>query len=75
MRLSQIPTALRKRVAEHARYRCGYCLTPEWIVGSAMEVDHLIPEALGRTTEEENLWLACSLRNFSGSITLRAWTG
>ena len=28
-----------------------------------MELDHLIPEALGGRTEEENLWLACSLCN------------
>ena len=25
-----------------------------------MELDHLIPEALGGVTAEENLWLACS---------------
>jgi 5-methylcytosine-specific restriction endonuclease McrA len=30
-----------------------------------MEIDHLIPEALGGGTEEENLWLACSLCNDS----------
>jgi hypothetical protein len=28
-----------------------------------MELDHLIPEALGGSNEEENLWLACSLCN------------
>jgi hypothetical protein len=28
-----------------------------------MELDHLIPEALGGLTVEENLWLACSLCN------------
>jgi hypothetical protein len=28
-----------------------------------MEMDHLIPEALGGLTEEDNLWLACSLCN------------
>jgi hypothetical protein len=28
-----------------------------------MEIDHIIPEALGGSTEEENLWLACSLCN------------
>ena len=25
-----------------------------------MEIDHLIPEALGGRSDEENLWLACS---------------
>lgn len=28
-----------------------------------MEVDHLIPQSLGGPTEEDNLWLACSLCN------------
>ena len=28
-----------------------------------MEIDHIIPEVLGGLTEEENLWLACSLCN------------
>ena len=28
-----------------------------------MELDHLIPEALGGVTAEENLWLACSACN------------
>jgi hypothetical protein len=28
-----IPQALRQQVAEQSRYRCGYCLTSEAIVG------------------------------------------
>src|SRR5690242_9586962 len=33
-----------------------------------MDFDHIIPEALGGPTEEENLWLACSLCNaFKGN--------
>lgn len=58
-----IPPLLRRRVAEQARYRCGYCLTLEVIVGTPMEVDHIIPQSLGGLTEENNLWLACSLCN------------
>jgi hypothetical protein len=36
-----------------------------------MEIDHLLPECLGGTTEEDNLWLACSLCNDhkSGRVT------
>lgn len=63
MSRTRIPTWLRERVAETARYRCGYCLSREVVVGTPMEVDHLIPEALGGLTEETNLWLACSLCN------------
>jgi hypothetical protein len=58
-----IPKALRDLVASQACYRCGYCLTAEAVVGAPMEIDHLIPEALGGLTEENNLWLACSLCN------------
>ena len=58
-----IPKALRDRVSRQARYRCGYCLTLETIVGASMEIDHIIPQALGGPTEEDNLWLACSLCN------------
>lgn len=54
---------LRDRVAAAARYRCGYCLTSEAVVGAPMEIDHIIPQSLGGETTEENLWLACSLCN------------
>lgn len=59
----RIPKALRRRVTEQAKHRCGYCQTSELIVGAPMEIDHIIPESLGGLTEEENLWLACSLCN------------
>ena len=58
-----IPKALREKVAAQARHRCGYCLTSEAIVGTPMEIDHIIPQSLGGLTEEDNLWLACSLCN------------
>lgn len=58
-----IPKALRQRIAEQAQHRCGYCLTIELLVGAPMEIDHIIPLALGGRTEENNLWLACSLCN------------
>jgi hypothetical protein len=63
MSRTYIAKSLRERVAVQARHRCGYCLTTEAIVGTPMEMDHLIPEALGGLTEEDNLWLACSLCN------------
>ncbi len=58
-----IPKALREKVTAPAQHRCGYCLTAESIVGTPMEIDHLIPQSLGGLTEEANLWLACSLCN------------
>jgi HNH endonuclease len=58
-----IPDQLRERVAREGRYRCGYCLSAEQIVGLSMEIDHLIPRVLGGSTVEENLWLACPACN------------
>lgn len=58
-----VPKELRERVAAQARHRCGYCLSQENILGFPMEIDHLIPQALGGPTVEENLWLACSACN------------
>jgi hypothetical protein len=58
-----VPKALRERVAAQARQRCGYCLTTERITGAPMEIDHIIPHSLGGPTEEDNLWLACSMCN------------
>jgi 5-methylcytosine-specific restriction endonuclease McrA len=58
-----ISKALRELVSQQARQRRGYCLTQEAIVGTSMEIDHIIPESLGGLTEEANLWLACSLCN------------
>jgi hypothetical protein len=37
-----IPAALRELVVRQAGNRCGYRLTNEKVVGSPMEIDHLI---------------------------------
>lgn len=63
MSRSHIAKWLRDRVAEAARHRCGYCLSAERVVGARMEIDHIIPRSAGGLTEEDNLWLACSLCN------------
>ncbi len=65
MSRTYISKHLRELVAAQARHRCGYCLTAEAIVGVPMELDHIIPEVRGGLTEENNLWLACSLCNDS----------
>ncbi|MCW5848913.1 MAG: HNH endonuclease [Anaerolineae bacterium] len=63
MSRSYISKQLRERIAAQARYRCGYCLTQEKVIGMPMEIDHIIPEAQAGETVEDNLWLACSLCN------------
>lgn len=55
-----IPKALRRRVANQARHRCGFCLSGEALTGIPCDVDHIVPVAAGGQTVEENLWLVCS---------------
>jgi hypothetical protein len=69
---SYVSKELRRKVAEAARHRCGYCLTSELVVGSEMDVEHIIPEAAGGPTEEANLWLSCSKCNDHKSIKTQA---
>jgi HNH endonuclease len=59
----RVPRRLRDRVARTAAYRCGYCLTPETIAGFRLSIEHIIPQAKGGKTVEENLWLACHACN------------
>jgi hypothetical protein len=54
-----IPERVRLRVAEAARFRCGYCLTSQRVIGPLLEIEHILPEARGGTSEEMNLFLAC----------------
>jgi len=54
-----IATSLRERISLKAKNRCGYCLRTEELMGMQMTVDHIIPSAVGGTTTEDNLWLAC----------------
>lgn len=65
-----ISAALREHVSRQARYRYGYCLRSEELMGMPVTLDHIIPEAAGVPTSEENLWLACRLCNeFKGMQT------
>ena len=57
MSQAYVSKELRDRVAAQARYRCGYCLTAQAIVGTPMEIDHLLPESLGGLTEEIDIVL------------------
>lgn len=72
MSRSKIPTTLRRRVQAAARLRCGYCQTQQVVVGYPLHVDHIIPEAIGGQTVEENLWLACSVCNNAKGIQTAA---
>ena len=62
-RKARVPRPLRERVARTAGYRCGYCRTPQSIAGFRLSIEHIIPQAKGGETVEENLWLACHACN------------
>ena len=65
-----ISEQVRARVSAQAQNRCGYCRSLEMYVLGILEIDHIIPKAIGGSDEEENLWLACSLcNNYKGTQT------
>ena len=59
MSKASIPATLWQLVLEQAGHRCGYCRSSSEITGAGLEIDHLLPEARGGLTVEENLWAAC----------------
>lgn len=67
---AKIPVPLQNKIRRQARYRCGYCLCSEALLGMPMEIEHLIALATGGTDDEENLWLSCRRCNgFKGILT------
>jgi hypothetical protein len=63
MSRAKIPSTLQAKVRRTSEERCGYCQSPQPLVMSLLEVEHIIPIADGGTNDEGNLWLACSLCN------------
>ena len=63
MSRAHISAVLREQVRRDSHARCGYCHSPEAFLGMPLDVDHLIPEAVGGHTTRDNLWLACSRCN------------
>ena len=68
MTKAHIPRSLRQRVVAEFRNRCAYCHTLTAITGAHLVIDHIIPEAAGGPTVQENLCLAChSCNEFKGA--------
>jgi 5-methylcytosine-specific restriction endonuclease McrA len=66
----KIPAALSQKIREQSRFRCGYCLLSESLIGMRLEFEHLIPVASGGETVEANLWLSCrSCNSFKSNQT------
>ena len=58
-----ISQAVRRKIANLAGHRCGYCLTSQKISGAQMHIEHIKPQSQGGTSAEQNLWLACAWCN------------
>jgi HNH endonuclease len=68
--MSKIHKDVQRRVRAQARNRCGYGISLQKYILGLLEMEHIHPEALGGTNDEENLWLACRLCNgFKGIQT------
>ena len=63
MKRKAIPVQIEARVRQAARHRCGYCLTPQWLLPLELELEHLIALALGGSNKEDDLWLSCRACN------------
>jgi 5-methylcytosine-specific restriction endonuclease McrA len=58
-----IPPALRQLVYQRAGGCCEYCLIPDAVTFAGHEIDHIISQKHGGSTEANNLALACVLCN------------
>jgi len=67
-----ISKAVRRRVRNTFGNRCSYCLAAQRYVLSKLEVEHIIPFALGGSNDEWNLCLACRLCNLYKSYQIEA---
>lgn len=70
--MTRIKKDLEEKVRRRAKYRCGYCQTPQDLLAYKLEIEHLFPRGLGGETVEENLWLACRECNSHKAMKIRA---
>ncbi len=61
--MSKVAEKLKTKLRKQAKNRCGYCLLPQSLNPTLLEIEHILPTAKGGTDNEENLWLACRLCN------------
>jgi hypothetical protein len=63
MSTEQSHGSLRNRLRTQAGDRCGYCHSHQQYVLGPLEIEHIVPQARGGSSDESNLWLACRLCN------------
>ena len=72
MSSSYISEPVRQRVCEAFGDRCAYCLSSQRYANSKLEIEHIIPKAIGGSDDELNLCLACRLCSSYKSIQTEA---
>ncbi len=60
-----IPVAVGRLVRQRARERCEYCQSPAGVASAPFSLDHIHPDSLGGTSDEDNLALSCSFCNLA----------
>jgi len=66
--MRKISRKLADKIRQQAKNRCGYCLLPQNLNPTLLEIEHIQPTAKNGTDEEENLWLACRECNSHKSV-------
>ncbi len=68
--MTYVSPAKRRSIAVRANFRCEYCLSSEQITSGPYHVEHIWPEALGGSSQLENLAYACPRCNaYKGTRT------
>lgn len=58
-----ITSSLRQQVRGRFQGCCAYCRTPESLVATTFEIEHIVPRSAGGETILDNLCLACPTCN------------
>jgi len=69
--MSYISKGVRKQVYERAHYRCEYCQTAQKVT-AWIEIDHILPVALGGESDLANLCASCHACNNQKSDAIEA---
>lgn len=72
MSATRVGKRLRAQVLADAGGHCGYCRVSEEITGAPLEIEHIVPEALGGPTHRANLWAVCRYCNLLKSDRVAA---
>ena len=73
MSTARVARRLRALVLADADGCCGYCRLSAEISGVPLEIEHLLPQALGGPTDRANLWAACRQCNVLKSDRVAAY--